>query len=134
LTLTIKRLVIVCLFSAIILKTHAAEPLLIYGGDQHETFLGCLNCSKFDTNSVSNTFGPHGSAFASDSIFNQFGYFGSTFSSLSVCSVFAGNPPIVVNQKGESYGRLTLNAMAPNAIKNGSVVRWLRVIVCHQAD
>jgi hypothetical protein len=77
-----------------------AQKLMLFGGRDHKTYLGCLNCSKFDTDSVANEFGPHGSAFETDSIFNRFGDFGSPYSDYSPCNRFASDPPVIVDPRG----------------------------------
>ena len=43
------------------------SPLLLFGGTNHRTFLGCLNCSKHDSVSVCNKYGNFGSKYNSDS-------------------------------------------------------------------
>jgi hypothetical protein len=37
--------------------------LLLYGGGDHQTFLGCVNCSQFVADSICNQFGQFGSEF-----------------------------------------------------------------------
>ena len=44
------------------------------------TFLGCLNCTKYDAGSVCNKYGEQGSKYHSDSIWNCYGNFGSKYS------------------------------------------------------
>jgi hypothetical protein len=87
----------------------AQTELLLFGGDGHKVFLGCLNCSKFDGASVLNEFGQHGSKFSSESIFNQFGEYGSPYSTHSACNAYATDPPVIVDRSGNYYGRLTVN-------------------------
>ncbi|HYE46411.1 MAG TPA: hypothetical protein VEA44_11640 [Caulobacter sp.] len=36
------------------------DDILIFGGDDHKEFLGCLTCSEFDGQSVWNKFSTHG--------------------------------------------------------------------------
>lgn len=36
------------------------KALLLFGGENHKTFLGCLNCSEYDSESVFNQYGSFG--------------------------------------------------------------------------
>jgi hypothetical protein len=83
--------------------------LLLFGGVDHRVFLGCLNCSRLDSSSVCNKFGPHGSRFSGESIWNRFGDYGSRFSSDSPWNKFATDPPVIVDRDGGSYGYFTAN-------------------------
>jgi hypothetical protein len=55
-----------CLLAVIIAiglatSSSAQTPaLLLFGGTNHKTFLGCLNCSKYDSASVCNKSPPNG--------------------------------------------------------------------------
>lgn len=86
--------------------------LLLFGDANHKTFLGCLNCSQFDSGSVCNQFGQNGSQFSSDSIWNAFNSFGSNFSSYSPWNEFSSSGPVIVDRDGHFYGRLTANKFA----------------------
>lgn len=83
--------------------------LMLFGGPGHRTYLGCLNCSEFATDSVFNEYGRHGSPYQSDSIFNTISQFGSAISSYSACNPIASDPPVIVDANGRFYGRLTIN-------------------------
>ena len=83
--------------------------LLLFGGDGHKEFLGCLNCGKYDSGSVCNKYGEHGSKYASDSIWNKYGNFGSRYSNYSPWNKFASEPPAIVDKSGNFYGYLTAN-------------------------
>lgn len=107
-----------------------AEKVMIFGGVGHKTYLGCLNCSRYDADSVENTYGEHGSRYSSTSIWNQFSEFGSEFSNESACSEYATDPPVIVDQYGNYYGRLTLNRYAPDLGAGGQLLGWLSA-VCH---
>ncbi|WP_338821497.1 hypothetical protein WDM22_22605 [Bradyrhizobium septentrionale] len=100
-------------FAALVLDCSASfcqtPELLLYGGSDHKTFLGCLNCSSFSSESACNEFGQVGSQFASDSIWNQFGHFGSKFSSDSPWNQFSSSGPVIVDKSGNFYGRVTAN-------------------------
>jgi hypothetical protein len=94
--------------------TAQGDPaLLLFGGDGHKTFLGCLNCGKFESGSICNKFGQHGSKFMPDSIWNKFGNFGSKFSNQSPWNRFALDPPVIVDNAGNFYGHLTANRFNP---------------------
>jgi hypothetical protein len=102
-------------------------PLLVFGGEGHKTFLGCLNCSKFDANSVMNEFGQYGSAYSTVSILNQFSEFGSPYSTHSACGPYASDPPVIVDRAGNYYGRLTVNRFAdPTHVGNWSA--WISAV------
>ena len=83
--------------------------LLLFGDSNHKTFLGCLNCSQFDSGSICNESGQYGSQFNTDSIWNQFGHFGSEFSSDSPWNQFSSSGPVIVDRSGQFYGRFTAN-------------------------
>ena len=86
---------------------YGQTALLLFGDNAHQTFLGCLNCSKFDSQSVCNKFGQLGSMFTSDSIWNASGRFGSRSSSDSPWNVFSTFGPVIVDESGQFYGRFT---------------------------
>lgn len=108
-----------------------ATKLMIFGGDNHKTYLGCLNCSQYDSDSVTNKYGGHGSQYASDSVFNPYGQYGSQYSNESACNPYANDPPVIVDGNGGFYGRLTLNLYHPQAIKNQAVEGWLTGVCEH---
>ncbi len=111
-----------------------AQPqatLLLYGGPNSTTYLGCLNCSPHSTDSVLNQYGPHGSAYSPTSIRNRYSEYGSQFSLLSCCNPYALDPPVIVDRDGQFYGRLTLNRYHHQAQNKPEVVEWLQRVVCH---
>jgi hypothetical protein len=83
---------------------------LLFGGEGHKTFLGCLNCSQYDSGSVCNRYGQHGSKYNSDSIWNKYGNYGSKFSVQSPWNRYASEPPAIVDRQGNFYGYLTANS------------------------
>jgi hypothetical protein len=97
--------------------------LMIFGGLGHKTYLGCLNCSEYATDSILNQYGTYGSKYSSTSIFNRYGEFGSKFSDHSPCNPYASDPPVIVDQNGEFYGRLTVNRYHRQAPNNTSLAR-----------
>jgi hypothetical protein len=88
-----------------------APALLLFGDTDHRTFLGCLNCNQFDSNSVCDQFGHYGSEFSSESIWDEFGHFGSRFSSDSPWNEFASSPPVIVDKQGNFYGYFSSNSV-----------------------
>lgn len=105
-----------------------AEEILVFGGDDHKTFLGCLNCSQYDPDSINNPYGLHGSPSSAESIFNSHGKYGSRQSNTSVCNRNAGQPPVLVTRDGSYYGRLTLNRHHHQAAKGPELLAWLTAI------
>jgi hypothetical protein len=84
-------------------------PLLLFGGRDHKTFLGCLNCSKYDSGSVCNRYGRSGSEYSSDSIWNPYGHFGSEYSADSPWNQYSSSGPVIVDNSGRFYGRFSAN-------------------------
>ena len=107
-----------------------SQKLMLFGGPGHKTYLGCLNCNQYDTDSVFNQYGNHGSRYATDSIFNPYGDYGSRYSNYSACSSYAMDPPVIVDEGGNFYGRLTLNQYHAQATKDEELIRWLEDSVC----
>ena len=105
--------------------TAQGHKLMIFGGEDHKTYLGCLSCSSMSVDSVVNSFGPHGSKFMSDSIFNTFGEYGGKFSNYSPCNSFATEPPVIVDEQGDFYGRLTINKLHPQAAQSDALQQWI---------
>jgi hypothetical protein len=108
----------------------AVAKLMIFGGEGHKTYLGCLNCSEYASDSVFNTYGLNGSSYAIDSIANHFGLFGSPYAVYSACNPYSVDPPVVVDGAGRFYGRLTLNVYTVERFNNERVNAWLAA-VCH---
>lgn len=123
----------ICLIATLIFATSSAaaeKKIMLFGGPNNTTYLGCMNCSHFATDSIHNEFGTYGSDMLVTSIFNDFGQYGSSFSSYSACNELAANPPVVVDQDGVFYGYLTLNNLNPRAITEPRIVAWLKYKVC----
>ena len=87
-----------------------AQTLKIYGGADHDVYLGKLNASKFDSESIWNSFGTYGNHYNSNSIWNSYGTYGSEYSSYSPFNEYASNPPVLVDDDGNFYGYFTINA------------------------
>lgn len=102
--------------------------LMIFGGDNHTVYLGCLNCSEYAADSVKNTYGTHGSAYSQESIMNHYSQYGSPYSSESACSEYASDPPVIVDQAGKFYGRLTLNRYRGDIGAGAQLMGWLAAV------
>jgi hypothetical protein len=87
----------------------AAPALLLFGGQDHKKFLGCLNCPSLSANSVWNQFGQYGSPFNGDSIWNQYGPWGSPYNNESPWNAYSTTPPVIVDNDGKFYGYFTAN-------------------------
>ena len=83
--------------------------LLIYGGQDHKDYLGKINASKYDSESIWNEYGKYGSRYNSKSIWNEYGTYGSKYNSYSPFNDYASNPPILVDNNGKFYGYFTSN-------------------------
>lgn len=102
--------------------------LLLFGGQNHKTFLGCLNCSEMSQSSIFNTFG-YGSSYG-QTIFNHYSDYGSAYSTWSACNPYATDPPVIVDSAGHYYGRLTLNLYYTEIGTGRNYVGWLKEKVC----
>ncbi len=82
--------IVCCIFS---MHCIFSQTLYIYGGEDHDVFLGKLNASKYD----------------SKSIWNEYGTYGSEYSSYSPFNSYASYPPVIVDEEGNFYGYFTVN-------------------------
>jgi hypothetical protein len=106
------------------------SKLMIFGADDHKTYLGCLSCSEYSTDSVFNKYGSHGSRYSAESVWNQYSEFGSRYSSYGTCNPYASDPPVIVDSEGTFYGRLTLNAYHAQLRMGANYHDWLLSKVC----
>lgn len=111
-----KAAIILCCSFFVSAHSANAQRLLIWGGENHRTFLGCLNGSPLDSESIWNAFGDYGNHFNSTCIWNSFGDFGNPFSSYSPWNEFTTTPPGIYDSKGKFYGYLTRNKSLPKRI------------------
>lgn len=86
-----------------------AQELLIFGGDNHKDFLGCLNCDRYDASSIWNSYGEYGSPYSSRSIWDSYGSYGGRYATYSPWNRYSSYPPVVVDRQGNFYGYLTTN-------------------------
>lgn len=74
-----------------------SQQLYIYGGSNHDDFLGSLNSSIYDSNSICNEYGTYGNKYSSYSPWNE----------------YAAEPPVIVDRDGNFYGYFTVNKYKP---------------------
>jgi hypothetical protein len=94
-----------------VFEAHAiSQTLHLYSIENKEqTYLGCLNCNNYSSNSIWNTYGTYGSRYNSKSIWNKYGTYGSKYNANSPWNAYTSNPPIVVDNNGRFYGYFTIN-------------------------
>lgn len=98
--------IVCCIFSMYCIFS---QTLYIYGGEDHDVFLGKLNASKYDSKSIWNEYGTYGSEYNANSIWNEYGTYGSEYSSYSPFNSYASYPPVIVDEEGNFYGYFTVN-------------------------
>jgi hypothetical protein len=87
--------------------------LYIYGGTNEQDYLGALNASRYDSESIWNPYGTYGNKYSSKSIWNQYGTYGNKYSSSSPFNEYASNPPVLRDRNGRFYGYFTANKYKP---------------------
>ena len=80
------------------------------------TYLGCITCSEFSSDSIFNSYGSYGSPYSATSIHNHYGAYGSPYSALSACNPYGVTPPAVVDESGCFVTRLSLNPYVPDSV------------------
>ena len=121
------------LFCCLIARTAGAQnqkALLLFGGEKHDEFLGCLNCNSQSAISVCNEFGKYGSKYQSDSIWNEYGKYGSQYNALSPWDEYSSTAPIIVDKDGTSYGYFSANSFHHDRTN----IDWLVKILDFQAE
>jgi hypothetical protein len=105
-----------------------AGRIMVFGGEGHDTYLGCLSCPEYAQDSLFNEYGPHGSTYSSNSIFNPYSQYGSRYAAYSACNPYASDPPVVVDQDGHYYGRLTVNRYSSDRFGDVDLDAWLEAV------
>lgn len=109
-----KKLIVLLLFLMMTATANAQDKkplneLLLVADNDEGTFLGTFE-DESEADSIFNERGNYGSRYSSTSIFNQFSQYGSQFSAYSAFNEFASHPPIIMDDKGNVYGRLSINS------------------------
>lgn len=92
-----KKTILLLLFSLQILCSWG-QTLYIFGGEEHDVYLGKLNANEYDL----------------ESIWNEYGTYGSKYSQYSSFNRYANYPPVIVDINGNFYGYLTVNKYKNN--------------------
>jgi hypothetical protein len=89
--------------------SYPTTELRIYAANASQTYLGCINCSQYASDSVANTYGSYGSRYSSTSILNRYSQFGGRYSTYSPCNPYTQSAPRIYDGAWNYYGRLTVN-------------------------
>jgi hypothetical protein len=106
-------------------EAQVTKALLLFGGHDHKTFLGCLNCVDTSDESVCNDVGKYGSDVARNSIWNDVGPYGSDVSPTSPWNNVSQDAPIIVDNTGKSYGYFSANSVHHDRTR----IDWLVAIL-----
>lgn len=128
--MNLKQTFFVAALALVSSTAYAEKKIMLFGGQNHDVYLGCFNCSDIAPDSIHNDIGKYGSDISSTSIFNDIGQYGSDISQYSPCDDIASNPPALVDEDGGFYGYLTLNDIKPKAITDQKILAWLKYKVC----
>ncbi len=102
--------VIIILVIGLFFSLHSySQALQIFGGQEHTIYLGCLNCSNSDAESIWNVKSNYGNNQQAKSIWNDKGAYGSLKSNYSPWNKLAKYPPVLKDNDGEFYGYLSTN-------------------------
>ena len=86
-----------------------STTLYIYGWTNEKDYLGKLNASRYDSESIWNPYGTYGNKYNSKSIWNQYGTYGSKYNTNSPFNEYGSNPPVLRDRNGKFYGYFTAN-------------------------
>ena len=86
-----------------------AQKLMLFGGENHDVYLGCLTCTQYHSESVWNESGINGTKLNNLSIWSEFSDFGNEFSNLSPWNEYGTAPPKIIDENGGFYGYFTRN-------------------------
>jgi|ERR1035437_943262 hypothetical protein len=120
---------LIVLLAGSVLYAQSTPALLLFGGKDHKTFLGCINCTATSSGSVCNKYGV-GSKYDTNCIWNKYGDFGSKYSDSSPWNKYSSDAPIIVDKDGGSYGYFSANKYHSDRTR----IKWLVRILDFQAD
>ena len=112
------KLNIILIFFIFSAQTALAKDLLLFGGSNHDEFLGCLICNEYSSESVCNGYSSYGNHYGAN-MWNEYSSpYGNEYSSSSPWNEYSvsDNVPIVEDRQGKFYGYFTINAYRSNAV------------------
>ena len=85
--------------------------LHIFAGSNHTVYLGCVNCSRTDPNSIWNPYGDYGGRYGSKSFWNRYSNYSMKYNTESFRNEYSTSDalPIVVDSNRNFYGYFTAN-------------------------
>lgn len=104
-----------------------ATMLLLYGGPQHDVFLGCLSCEKGDPQSIFNPEAPFGKTNVERSIWNPHGPYGNRKSPLSPWNPTGTQPPQIRDETDAFHGYFSANPHIRDRTRDPATLRFLKV-------
>lgn len=101
---------------------NVSAELLLFGGSNHDDFIGCYDCSAYNSGSICNEYGTYGSEYSTKSIWNEYGTYGNEYSSKSPWNEYSSSNdvPVIVDRNGNFYGYFTINNYRSNAFNQSS--------------
>lgn len=109
-----KLLAVLVFLGAFTIVSTAKANILLFN-NQNE-FRGCLDCSRYSSDSVCNRYGTYGSRYSSSSIWNRFGA-GSRYNSDSPFNRY-GTGLKMVDNAGNFYGYLSMSISGERRMRN----------------
>jgi len=109
-----RKIILATILIVLSVFTSISQELHIYGGQSHDVYLGCLNCNKFNSNSIWYAYGTYGSKYNTNSIWNNYGTYGGKYGTYSPFNSSATYPPVIVDKQGNFYGYFTVNKYKSN--------------------
>lgn len=105
--------------------TMGTSEVHLYGGPNRSIYLGCYNCSQYDSDSICNEYGGHGNSYSSTSVWNKYGTFGSQYGLSSPWNEYSisAEVPALVDGNGIFYGYFTINVYKVNAFSEASSLK-----------
>lgn len=110
--------VLMIVTSLIVSIALSAQTILIFGGRDHDVFLGILNANPYNSKSIWNDYSTYGNMYNSSSIWNSYGTYGNEYSSYSPWNDYSSEVPVLVDSEGNYYGKF-------NSSNSNKVVRMI---------
>ena len=102
------------------MPTFVFSDMLLFSSDNE--FYGCLDCSKYDDDSICNRYGDYGSRYSEKSIWNRYGI-GSRYDNKSPFNKY-GLGLKIVDRDGNFYGNFSMSYNADSNTRNSLNNLW----------